>query len=115
MNKLFLPLALFLCALASAARIATDTPSEHPLGGGEMQTGGWFQSDWMGSVHTADYPWIYKPGAGWLYHFRAEGEDGHWWLDNDLGWIFTRESWYPVLHRMGSGTWLRHVTGTASP
>ncbi|MFO7724232.1 MAG: glycoside hydrolase family 88 protein [Oceanipulchritudo sp.] len=116
MKHRHLQTVLFLCAAVSVHGQATEGDAEgHPLGPGETLPDGWYQSDWMGAVHTEEYPWIYKPGSGWLFHFRPEGGNGHWWLDDDLGWIFTRENWYPSLYRLDSGSWLRHVPGTASP
>ena len=105
-----------LLSLLSGISLAAQTPGE--LGEGTDLGGGWYASDWLGGVYVAGYPWINKPGHGWMYHIAADGEGRSHWLyvyDPGLGWTYTGTHLYPDLYRADSGTWLRYMEGTREP
>lgn len=88
----------------------------HEFGGGNFLGDGWYASEWLGGVYVAGYPWINKPGHGWMFHAAADGEGrAHWLYDPELGWTYTAIDLYPDLYRPDTGTWLRYLEGTREP
>lgn len=59
----------------------------------------WLESDGIGWVHAADYPWFYSYAeAGWLYSFETAPTfaEGSWFWDHArTNWIYTAAGDYP--------------------
>lgn len=81
----------------------------YPLGGG------WYWSDWFGSINTNFAPWLYHNEHAWLYPF---GQDPHgvvFWDSAMNAFWWTGDSTYSYLYRFSDGVWLWYLPGSRSP
>lgn len=60
--------------------------------------GDWAELTNLGWIYTADWPYVYHAGLGWLYKF--EGADAFYWhaLEWESGWLYLHPQWYPHVY-----------------
>lgn len=66
---------------------------------------GWSWSTWMGTIYTANDPWIWDYVYGWMY-VRPSAPDNIWVWTAEHGWTWTSQHFYPWLWRPGDDQWI---------
>jgi hypothetical protein len=68
----------------------------------------------MGFVVDTDYPWVFHLEHKWIY-MEADRDDRVWFVDSELGWLFTSADFYPYLYHLSSDQWLYYLEASSSP
>jgi len=66
---------------------------------------GWSWSSWMGTVYTANDPWIWDFVRGWMY-LRPSTPDSIWVWTAAHGWTWSSQHYYPWLWRPEDDLWI---------
>ena len=75
---------------------------------------GWYNLPWLGHYYSASDNWVYHVYHGWLY--RPVSDTSSIWLhDQELGWVWTKESVYPFLYQHSSQGWLYYLSRSSNP
>jgi len=58
----------------------------------------WGYSEFLGTVHFGNLPWVYQHPLGWMYlvgSYTEEGVEGtsYWFYSEDLGYVYTNSTW----------------------
>ena len=76
----------------------------------------WWQSPSLGLLYTRHAPWIWTGHHQYLYLSIPPGKsNGLWMYGNDLGWIWTKEEFYPRLWSHTLQGWLMYKAPTKDP
>jgi surface-anchored protein len=73
---------------------------------------GWQWSSWMGTVYTANDPWIWDYRLGWMY-VPPSSPDTLWMWTVRHGWTWTSQYFYPWLWRPSDDQWI--LSGSDRP
>ena len=78
--------------------------------------GGWWFSDWFGSLNINFLPWIFHPEHSWMYVFEESTSDDIFFYDLSLeGWLFTSSEIYPSMYSFGRNAWIFYFLETSGP
>ncbi len=66
---------------------------------------GWQWSSWMGTVYSAQPPWVFAPGVGWLYLPDGDPELFWIWLE-EHGWSLASQQSYPWIWSGSLNAWV---------
>lgn len=68
---------------------------------------GWIWTDWLGSIRTINFPWVYCSFFGWLFcPPRSPDKKGYWFSRKDLGWLWTNPKSAPYFWSAERKEWL---------
>lgn len=90
-----------------------STPGTLSMASTSLTNTGWLESTWFGIYMDEFDGWIYHLSLGWLFMDPATS-DGHWFWDEQLGWIWTREDVFPKFYDPTQG-WLYYFPDSQSP
>lgn len=72
---------------------------------------GWIWTDWLGSIRTGEFPWIYSTRFGWLFcQNRSPEKKDYWFFREDLGWFWTNRTSSPFFWIAKTEEWLHCET-----
>ena len=87
----------------------------HPLEESSDLGNGWNESAWFGIYYQPlDSSWVYHSEMGWLYVAKTAASEGiKVWKEN-LGWLWTQDTLFPVLFSFELSEWLYFNADQAS-
>lgn len=73
-------------------------------------SGGSPSYEWLGTWTSLGSGWVYHEEHGYLYHL-ADPLGGLYLWDPVLGWLWTMEGFYPIMHRVQPAGWVFYHLG----
>ncbi|MCC5839166.1 MAG: hypothetical protein JJT96_03495 [Opitutales bacterium] len=75
----------------------------------------WFVSPWYGTLWDPAEGFIYHAEHGFQFVFGESAEEGLWFFDSNLDWLWTNTTAYPWFFFPRFGSWILFEQGTVIP
>ncbi|MGC9453049.1 MAG: hypothetical protein ACP5I4_16580, partial [Oceanipulchritudo sp.] len=111
LNQAGYPGSTAIRQIIDAIELEPSAPS--PFEELENKGDGWRESPWFGWINPAATPFHFHLDHGWIYIPEGTTESAFYFFDNQLGWLFTSETFYPFIHSFRDSVWLWYAKGSA--
>jgi peptidyl-prolyl cis-trans isomerase A (cyclophilin A) len=113
-NRFLLHTCLLLASVFPVTYIVTASDSLDSWESAESVGDGWYNLPWLGHYYSTSDNWVYHVYHGWLYR-PASDMSSIWLHDQELGWVWTKESVYPFLYQYSTQGWLYYLSRSSNP
>lgn len=67
----------------------------------------WYHLEWFGYFYKVEgNDWVYHETLGWFYKEWAIDFNSVWLYQDDLGWVWTSNEYFPYLYTPSTGNWV---------